>query len=191
MLTKRQTEIINSAMDIVVNQGTHKLTIRNVASAIGVSEPAVYRHFASKHDLLVMLLQTLQESIVPIFSQAEMQSSKFTEFTHTFLKTLFSHIEDNPAFALFVFTEEAFHTDEELRPQLSHMLDSMVDKITQLIVRFQQNGTCREDISALGIARIILGVIRLHVTQWHLKHSDSLTEQANPLADTINKLLTT
>jgi AcrR family transcriptional regulator len=191
MLTKRQTEIINAAMDIVVNQGTHKLTIRNVASAIGVSEPAVYRHFASKHDLLVVLLQTLQESIVPIFSQAETQSTKFTEFTHDFLMTLFSHIEENPAFALFVFTEEAFHTDEELRPLLSHMLDTMVDKITQLVTRFQNNGTCREDISAAESARIILGAIRLHVTQWHLHHTESLTEQARPLADIINRLLTT
>ena len=41
MLTGRQQEIINAAMTIIVEQGTHKLTIRNVATSIGVTEPAV------------------------------------------------------------------------------------------------------------------------------------------------------
>lgn len=38
MLTERQQEIIGVAMQIIVEKGAQKLTVRNVATAIGVSE---------------------------------------------------------------------------------------------------------------------------------------------------------
>jgi len=65
--TDRQREFLEAAMSIVAADGISRLTIRNVAAAIGVTEPAVYRHFASKLALLTAMLEDLQAAIVPIF----------------------------------------------------------------------------------------------------------------------------
>jgi len=189
MLTTRQQEIVDQAMAIVVEQGTHKLTIRNVAQAIGVSEPAVYRHFASKHDLLVALLESLQRSILPIFAPFHTTSLDLQTFTDSLLTGLFGHIESNPAFALFVFTEEAFHADAQLRPLLSDMLGEMVEKLTRIIMQLQTSGNCRIDTEANHIALIILGAIRLQVTRWHLGSSEPLSDQAPSLSRTLVTLL--
>lgn len=189
MLTDRQQEIIEAAMQIIVDQGTHKLTIRNVASAIGVSEPAVYRHFASKHDLLVALLESLQQSIIPIFSDTRITEKQFNHFVENFLSVLFNRIESNPAFALFVFTEEAFHTDALLRPLLARMLEDMISLLEKLIINFQDDKGCRKDIPAHTIATMLLGTIRLTVTRWHLQNNDPpLSQRAQSLVPTIVKL---
>ena len=45
MLTERQSEIVNVAMKLLVEKGMQNLTIRNVATEVGVSEAAIYRHF--------------------------------------------------------------------------------------------------------------------------------------------------
>ena len=189
MLTDRQQDIINAAMQIVVDQGTHKLTIRNVAAAIGVSEPAVYRHFASKHDLLVALLETLQQSVIPLFSVEKQMNLPFDLFLEKLLFTIFSQIESHPAFALFVFTEEAFHADAQLRPLLARMLDDMMLLLQKIVDHYQDTGACRNDIQSDAIARMLLGTIRLTVTQWHLQvESPSLSEQASTLASASVKL---
>ena len=189
MLTPRQREIVDQAMTIVVEQGTHKLTIRNVAQAIGVSEPAVYRHFSSKHELLVALLETLQQAILPVFTSLESSLSNLSIFTKTFLTGLFSQIESNPAYALFVFTEEAFHADADLRPLLSRMLGEMIEKLTRIIEKLQKSHACRDDVQAKEIALLVLGAIRLHVTQWHLSEKDTLSARIPPLTETLSLLL--
>lgn len=183
MLTDRQQEIINAAMDIIVGQGTQKLTIRNVAMAIGVTEPAVYRHFESKHALMVSLLETLQQSILPVFLEAKGNTGTLDRLFTDLFHSLFSRIEANPAFALFVFTEEAFHADEELRPLLSRMLTEMISLMEGLMQKAQAANKCRTDLSARHIAMTLLGTIRLTVTHWHLQGGETpLETQAAPLA---------
>ena len=67
MLSPRQIEILEAAIQLTSESGIQKLTIRNVAAKIGVTEPALYRHFASKHELLVAILAYLQQQIAPNF----------------------------------------------------------------------------------------------------------------------------
>jgi AcrR family transcriptional regulator len=189
MLTERQQEIVEAAMHIVVTQGTHKLTIRNVAATIGVSEPAVYRHFPSKHDLLVALLEDLQSSIKPLFTSRDTVTLSFEDYVEKFLSSLFSHIAANPAFALFVFTEEAFHADAQLRPLLSQMLEDMTTLLERVIFTYQDHYRCRTDLTPATISLMLLGTIRLTVTRWHLQEQDmSLAAQAKPLAQALGTL---
>lgn len=193
MLTDRQREIIDTAMRILVEQGTQRLTIRNVAAAIGVSEPAVYRHFASKHDLLVNLLETLQASILPIFRDHQIPPPQsLSEALVNLVNAIFTRIEDNPAFALFVFTEEAFHADEELRPILARMLLEMMAHIDRHLTHLQHAGMCRTDVSSQFLAGTLLGLVRLTVTRWHLdERNTSLVSQGPSLAASLAHLFTT
>ncbi len=47
-LTERQKDIIMAGIAIIANQGYEKLTTKNLATKMGVTEAALYRHFKSK-----------------------------------------------------------------------------------------------------------------------------------------------
>ncbi|MCK5088225.1 MAG: helix-turn-helix transcriptional regulator, partial [Melioribacteraceae bacterium] len=47
-MTKRQAEIIDESIKLIADKGIQGLTIKNLSKAIGVSEPAIYRHFENK-----------------------------------------------------------------------------------------------------------------------------------------------
>lgn len=190
MLTKRQSEIVDVAMNLLVEEGMQKLTIRNVAQEVGVSEAAIYRHFESKHDLLVKILTQLQNLIIPIFQSSKPSVNGLEEQLKYLVDSIFSQIEEKPAFAIFVFTEEAFHTDAQLRPLLKTMLFEMIAQLEQLITKNQENQKCRDDISASQLASILLGLIRLEITSWHLSSgSYPLTQKSLPLAKTLATLM--
>ena len=57
MMTKRQEEITKEAIKLISEKGIQGLTIKNLSKRIGISEPAIYRHFEGKTDILLKLLE--------------------------------------------------------------------------------------------------------------------------------------
>lgn len=61
--TNRQQEILDAAVRVIESRGFSGLTVRRVADEVGVSEPALYRHFSSKLALLECLLDDRKRHI--------------------------------------------------------------------------------------------------------------------------------
>lgn len=166
--TDRQRDFLEAAITIVSEQGFSKLTIRNVAAAVGVSEPAVYRHFPSKLALLTAMLEDLQGSLLPHFYALRKDKSPAAERLANFIHGLFSEFKIRPAYAPFIFSEEIFHAEPMLRERLREVMSENILLLTESIRAFQTSGECRGDIGADELALITLGSIRLAVTRWHI-----------------------
>ena len=66
--TDRQREILREAQALVQESGLANLTIKRVADRVGFTEGAIYRHFASKRDLVFGLIDTLEERLLGVIS---------------------------------------------------------------------------------------------------------------------------
>ena len=60
----RRTQIADAARKVAVTYGSEHVTVRRIANEIGISEGALYRHFRSKHDILSLMVERIQEDIV-------------------------------------------------------------------------------------------------------------------------------
>ncbi len=187
--SEKQQHIISSSMHLIVDKGMSNLTIRNIAKEIGVTEPAIYRHFESKHAILIALIDTLQAAIVPHFSliRKGIESNKSTFIP--FLTALFTTIENNPSYALFVFSEEAFHSDPELRPHLCNLLSKILSSIETEFTLLEHSSDWKKNISIKDGAIIMLSIIRFTITRWHLSHgTTNLIDQIDPLNNLLHTL---
>jgi AcrR family transcriptional regulator len=54
---ERRMAIIEAAIELFSNKGFRGATTRELASAVGVSEPVLYQHFATKRDLYAAILE--------------------------------------------------------------------------------------------------------------------------------------
>lgn len=63
-LSERQREILERTLDLVQESGLANLTLKKVAERVGFSEPAIYRHFASKQELVLALVDLLRERLL-------------------------------------------------------------------------------------------------------------------------------
>ena len=61
-LTVRQQEIIDAALALIAEQGIQNLTIKNIAAALKITEPAIYRNFDSKFVILDALLYSFESA---------------------------------------------------------------------------------------------------------------------------------
>ncbi len=195
MLTKRQRDFLEAAIQIVTDEGLSRLTIRNVAAAVGVTEPAVYRHFSNKLALLTALIEDLQEAILPHFKKlsSPAPSSNMEQLLRAFITGLFGELKNRPTYAVFFFSEEAFHADPQLKPLLQTMMQETLQVLTESFSNLQQQGLCRKDITDSSLAKITMGSIRLSIAWWHLgsstpERSPELTELAEELINTLSTL---
>src|SRR5690606_39390951 len=68
-ISERQFEIIEAAGLILTTSGVGGLTIKNLAKEMKFSESAIYRHFTSKEEIIVALLEYLANTMDERFSR--------------------------------------------------------------------------------------------------------------------------
>ena len=119
--TTRQVEIIEASKYLIGKKGIQNLTIKNLAKRMSFSEPAIYRHFKDKTEILKALLlfhsEIIKSEIIKILDSEKPSLIKIQEI----FKFKFKHIEKNPAFVMIIFSETSF--------QYCSVLSSIVSKI--------------------------------------------------------------
>jgi AcrR family transcriptional regulator len=66
--------ILDIAMDLFIEQGYDKTSLRQIADRLGFTQAAIYYHFAAKQDILVALHLRLHELARPAFEKLEEQA---------------------------------------------------------------------------------------------------------------------
>ena len=103
--TERQLEIIEAAGKLLTEDGVHGLTTKKLASRVGFSESAIYRHFKSKEDIIVSLLLYLSESMNERFSNLDLsEDDPVSSFEQLFINQT-EFFSKNPHFVVAVFSD--------------------------------------------------------------------------------------
>jgi len=188
--SKKQIEIIDASKDLIGNKGLQNLTIKNLANKMCCSEPALYRHFKDKTEILKSLLVFHKDliqgkvfSIIKSDTLALEKLKKISEFQ-------FQHILKNPAIIMVIFSETSFQYNSILANLVAKIMKQRNKKLIGIIEQGKVEGGIRNDISSERIAIIIMGSMRLTVLQWKLGGFESdLTKDGQELWITIEKLI--
>ena len=66
----RRHQIVHTTRKIVATQGMSSFTIQELAREVGVSEGAIYRHFKSKDEILLALIQDIERTLLETVSDS-------------------------------------------------------------------------------------------------------------------------
>jgi len=177
-LTKRQEEIIDISIGIIAEQGIQGLTIKNLSKKIGISEPAIYRHFDSKTDILLAILNNFSE--MAFFLNDVMDSN--TDTAANKIEFMFSRIIDvfkeTPSYISVIFSEEIFKNEEVLKNKIVAILTKNENTVEKILKKGQENGEVRTDINYKNLALIVMGTLRFKIKQWDLNdyHGDIIKD---------------
>jgi len=189
-LTERQKEIINVAVAIIAEEGMQKLSIKNISNRIGISEPAIYRHFDSKIDILLAVLKYFIHSMEAILNDgmdAELSPLKQIE---SVLMNFFRRFNDNPQLVTIIFSEEIFPTDDRIAKEIFSIIQLNQMTFVKLIEKGKIADEIDNNLPSDQLATIILGALRVVVKKWHLsKYSFDLIDEGYRLLETLIMLL--
>lgn len=174
--TERQIEIMQAATQRIDKHGIQDLTIKNLAADLELSEAALYRHFKSKNDILMGLLNyfilEMEVRLSAIISQAEVKAEDLLK--QVFDSQLGSFVK-NPAIVSVIFSEGIFQFNKDLNTRIMQMMKLMQLNIQSVISKGIDAGQIREIADSSTITTIIMGSMRMTVLKWKLSgHKSNL-----------------
>ncbi|MCK5455486.1 MAG: TetR/AcrR family transcriptional regulator [Melioribacteraceae bacterium] len=189
-MTQRQSDILQESIKLIADKGIQGFTIKNLANAIGVTEPAIYRHFENKQKILIEILSLFKENKESFMKNVKADGVTPLDKLKALFELRFKYFAKNRAIASVIFSEELFRND----PLLSEIVfDIMKEKqiiILQIIKAGQKSSVIKPDVSADKLAFIIIGALRLIVTKWRLSdYSFNLEKEGKSLWKSIELLI--
>ncbi len=191
MFTARQKEIIDASIRLIARKGIQEVTMKNLSREVGISEPALYRHFKNKHEILVGVLDSFDYYNKLITETVNDNGGDAIEKLKTAVLQVFRKFSQHTEIASVIFSEEIFQNEEDLAARVKEIMAANGKAFTKLIEEGIQSGGLRGDIDKDDMSLIILGVMRLLVIHWRLsRYSFDLVERGEQVFErTIRVLL--
>ena len=171
-LTSRQEEIINAAIHIIAEQSAHELSMRSVAERVGFSEPALYRHFENKDDLLLKLISYITQNIKSVMQKRDDPGKPALEQLEERLGNAMKNYSDRWPFTTTLYATGMFYTNPDLLDEFLSLIETSITSIKDLVERGQGEGTVNEFVSSTQMALVIFGSVRLLTERWILSQRD-------------------
>ncbi|MBC8323808.1 MAG: TetR/AcrR family transcriptional regulator [Candidatus Marinimicrobia bacterium] len=189
--TERQDQIIQESIQLIAEKGIQGLTIKNISKAIGITEPAIYRHFENKNEIILAIISTMKSSTDAELSQIDENNPTIDKIkkmiqghTNRFIK--------NPSLTAIIFSEEIFNNNSILVKPIRLMMKLNQNKLISMIEKGQAAGDVRIDIKAEQISLMVIGSFRFLVSKWHIMNFDfDLKKDVDEMLNAIETVLKT
>jgi len=190
-ITPRQFEIIEAAGKILTSSGVSGLTIKNLAKEMQFSESAIYRHFASKEEIIVAMLNFLADSIDSRLTNAIRSSDPEERFKELFYEQI-SFFKKNPHFVVAVFSDGLMEESRLINENLMKLMNVKTKHLIPLIIEGQQKGIFTDAITTDELTHIIMGTFKLQMFKWRIADFQSdITHSGDKMVQSILKLIKT
>ena len=187
--TARQIEIINAATELINKGGIQQLTTKALAEKMEFSEPAIYRHFQNKTDILTSVLNYFGMGLKTKMGELVQSQVKGIDKLKQIIDFQFDHFSKHPAIVMVIFAETSFQYEEKLSSAVHNILKNKKERIVSIMQQGQKDCSIRPDVDPNQLASVFMGSMRFTILQWRLNnYSDDLKKEGTMLWQVIKKL---
>lgn len=159
----RRLEIVDAALALLADTPLSALTTRQIAKRLNLSQPALFRHFRSREQLLVAVVERARSVLASLASEVVAAPSP-AEAIERLVLGLFAHVEAHPGLPRLLFSEAAT-ADCDLGRALSQLVAAQLQLAAELIRAGQRDGTIRAG-PPRQLASLLIALIQGSVLQW-------------------------
>ncbi|MFK5889665.1 MAG: TetR/AcrR family transcriptional regulator [Flavobacteriaceae bacterium] len=154
----RQAQIKEAVLDIISNEGLAKLSTKNLAARVGVSEGAIYRHFKSKKNILLSVVEDVYNNLV--VNQKAIAYSKMTPSVKlfTFFCKQIKYLIYNKGVTILLFSEATHANDSDLKEKLLEILKAQKELLKQIVNEGINHGSWNKDLDIEAFATLYMGI---------------------------------
>jgi AcrR family transcriptional regulator len=180
----RQKEIILAARKLIVKYGSEHVTVRKMADEIGVSEGAIYKHFKSKREVLSLLVDDIETTLL---SDIESNYAGEIGSLQVLEKIVIAHvsaIEQRKGVTFQVIAEIISLGDKKLNRKIYEVINKYIDQIKFILAEGVKTGVIRQDIDLASAARLFFSMTQGLVSIWALsQYNFNLISEYKPTWD--------
>ncbi len=172
--------IVDVALALLADVPLAKLTTRMIAKRVGVTQPALFRHFRSRDALLLAVVVRMRSELGDLAASVLEGDDDGPSRLMKVAMGLVAHVERYPGLPRLLFSDVQLGS-EELRAGLAHLVSMQIAFASELVRAGQREGkiTRRHPANLQGSA--FMGLLQGIILQWQLQdRRHSLPDRAKP-----------
>lgn len=180
----RKREIIQVALTLAFKVGPAQLTTGMIAADLGISQPAIYKHFPSKNDLMGEIAQQLSLRITQNITDARTPDTAPVERLRNLVLGHLRLLKEYPALPEFMIMREKKDVHMDLQEAIQSAMKAFNAALASNVKAAIARGDFRVDLNAADATTLIFGVIQSLVLRMLVnRNSDILTTDGARLLD--------
>ena len=175
---ERRQQLLDISLRVFARDGYHETSMNALASEAGVTKPVLYQHFASKHNLVVEVLNRVGDRLHNSIVAAALTEEPPRDRVEAGFRAFFRFFDDEPdAFA--VLYESKLGAEPEFRGDALRIQAAFAETVARII-----HDAGREDALAMasGVNGLSEGMIRHWMGQGRSRSADEMAALAARLA---------
>lgn len=163
---KKAQQILASAISLFIEKGYQHTKIIDIADAAGVGKGTVYEYFASKEELLLMVLENVVskdfKEVDSIIVKNDNCYNQLLSYLRVHLRLLEKYGSNLPDLA-----QQLMNPANQLSSEIIHVLHSIMDHQYHVLIGILDQGQKSGEIKVPNIslaASIVMGAINYYIT---------------------------
>ena len=176
----RQHQVLQAVAKLITTQGMDKVTIKDIAEEIGVTEGAIYRHFASKREIFSFVVHHWEQNLLSAVLAAQLEEGSPLHRLERVFQAQLSEAQNYQALAFIIIVEAIAFEDIGLSSRVASILTDYLEGIQRILAQGIQDGSVRPDLNVDAAATTFFGLIQSTATLWALNgYNSPLAEQSS------------
>ncbi|MGY8861868.1 MAG: nucleoid occlusion factor SlmA [Pseudomonadales bacterium] len=173
----RKEQILHSLMEMLEDPNI-RITTAALAKRVGVSEAALYRHFASKAQMFDALIEFVEDTV---FSRAKMiQQKELSALVQCqqILTLLLTFVERNAGISRILTGEALIGENERLGSRVNQLFEKLEMQLKQILREAEIREGLRTQDSPSSTANLLLAVAEGRIRQYsrtNFRHKPTAT----------------
>jgi len=179
---RRRQEIIDATLALLATTPIQGVTTREVARRVGVSQPALFRHFRSRDAILEAVVTHARERLEALAEQVLQPGNPPLEALEALLRGVVGYSRTHPGLPRLLFQDAASSPAAPYQHPLRHLVSMQRALASELVRQAQRTGEVAESVDAERAGSLFVALIQGVLLQWQLSDRCSdLERQADAL----------
>lgn len=162
---ERQGEIIRVAVELAAEKGVDSVTTQDMADAMHLTQGAIFRHFSTKDDIWVAVMQWIRDRLMKVLDKA---ATEATDPLDAIERMFFAHVEfigRHPAIPRLLFSELLHKKSNKLRQLIQEIISGYESKIAGLLESAKLQSLVADELDSKSAAVLYIGMLQGLVMQ--------------------------
>ena len=161
----RQSEIIRVAVELAAEKDLSSVTTQDMADAMNLTQGAIFRHFASKDDIWLAVMNWIRERLMSVLSKAAADASDPLDAIHRMFLAHIAFISKYPAIPRIIFSELQNRKDGKIRHLIQEIMSGYEGRIANLLEEAKLQSLVNAELDSKNAAVLYIGMIQGLVMQ--------------------------
>ncbi len=154
----RQKEIKSAVLTIIHRDGLKKVSTKNIANEIGLSEGSIFRHFDSKKDIILSIMDDVIMDLVGNLKKISLETTSPEKRLFKYLCQTISYLIEHKGITILLFSEASYENDEDLILKLNYIFKNQKLYVGNIVLDGMNNGQWDKTIAIKDFVSLYMGI---------------------------------